>query len=111
SVERARAPHHPVHLVVLLEEDFREIRPVLAGDPADERLLPGAHQRTRGGAGTPCASCQEMTGLRNTPIRSISASITSPGLRYHTAGSSLKPATPETVPSESTSPALKPSAE
>ena len=33
------------------------------------------------GAGSPCASCHEITGLRSTPIRSISASITSPGLR------------------------------
>src|SRR5207302_10745450 len=40
-----------------------------------------AHQRTRGGGGVPCASCQEITGLRSTPIPSISASITSPGRR------------------------------
>ena len=39
------------------------------------------HGRMRGGAGSPCASCQETTGLRSTPIRSISASITSPGFR------------------------------
>ena len=40
-----------------------------------------AHQRTRGGAGSPCASSHEITGLRSTPIRSISHSMTSPGLR------------------------------
>ena len=39
------------------------------------------HQRTRGGAGSPCPSCHEITGLRSTPMLSISASITSPGLR------------------------------
>ncbi len=37
-VERARAADHPVHLVVLLEQDLREIRAVLAGDAGDERL-------------------------------------------------------------------------
>jgi hypothetical protein len=36
---------------------------------------------TRSGASSPCASCQEITGFRSTPIRSISASITSPGFR------------------------------
>jgi len=50
--------------------------PSTRGGPIQE-----AHQRTRGGAGAPCPSCQEITGLRSTPIRSISASITSPGLR------------------------------
>src|SRR4029079_19058746 len=39
------------------------------------------HGRTRGSGGVPSPSCQEMTGLRSTPIFSISASITSPGLR------------------------------
>ena len=39
------------------------------------------YQRTRGGAGWPWASSQETIGLRRTPIRSISASITSPGRR------------------------------
>ena len=34
---------------------------------------------TLGGGGSPCASCQETTGFRSTPMRSISASITSPG--------------------------------
>ena len=79
AVERARAAHHPVHLVVPLEQDLREIRAVLARDPGDERLA--LHQRTRAGGGSPCASCHEITGLRSTPIRSISASITSPGFR------------------------------
>src|SRR5213080_945893 len=69
------------------------------------------YQDTRGGAGSPCASCHEITGLRSTPIRSISASITSPGLRYSDAASSLKPATPLTVPVETTSPAENPSGE
>src|SRR5204863_9430289 len=78
-VERARAPDHPVDLVVLLEQDLREVRAVLAGDAGDERLP--LHQRTRGGAGSPCASCHEITGFRRTPIRSISASIASPGFR------------------------------
>src|ERR1041384_2283866 len=41
-----------------------------------------------------------MTGLRRTPMRSISATITSPGLRYSEAASSLNPATPDTVPSD-----------
>ena len=51
-------------------------------DPAELLVVARpAHQRTRGGAGSPCASCQETTGLRSTPMRSISASITSPGLR------------------------------
>ncbi len=40
-----------------------------------------AHQRTRGGAGSKCASSHDTTGLRRTPIRSISHSMTSPGLR------------------------------
>jgi hypothetical protein len=35
----------------------------------------------RSGGGSPCASCQPITGLRSTPIRSISASIRSPGFR------------------------------
>src|SRR5581483_659989 len=109
-VERTRAAHHPVDLVVLLEQQFGEVRPVLPGDAGDERLPP-AHQRTLGGGGVPWASCHDTTGLRRTPTRSISASITSPGLRYQAAGSSLKPATPETVPSDRTSPALKPSGE
>src|SRR5205823_4190789 len=66
---------------------------------------------TFGGAGSPCASSHEITGLRRTPMRSISASMTSPALRYSDAASSLKPATPDTVPVETTSPALYPSAE
>jgi len=39
------------------------------------------YHRTRGGAGSPCASSQPTTGFLSTPMRSISASITSPGLR------------------------------
>ena len=39
------------------------------------------HGRTRGGAGVPWPSCQEITGFRRTPMPSISASITSPGFR------------------------------
>ena len=39
------------------------------------------HQRTRGGAGSPWPSCHEITGLRSTPMPSISHSMTSPGLR------------------------------
>ena len=64
------------------------------------------YQRTRGGGGSPYASSHEITGLRSTPIPSISHSITSPGLRYQAFGSSQKAATPETVPVETTSPAL-----
>jgi hypothetical protein len=45
------------------------------------------------------------------PIFSISHSITSPGFRYSDFGSPLNAATPETVPVETTSPALYPSAE
>src|SRR5690242_14340023 len=46
------------------------------------------------------------TGFRNMPICSISHSITSPGCRYHACGSLLNAATPETVPVDTTSPAL-----
>ena len=75
-------------------------------DTVELRVVPlPAHQRTRAGAGSPCASCHDTTGFRSTPIRSISASITSPGFRYSDAASSLNPATPETVPVDSTSPA------
>ena len=38
-------------------------------------------QSTCGGAGCPCASSHETTGFRRMPIRSISASTTSPGFR------------------------------
>ena len=63
------------------------------GEPVPERGQPdrphedvqvsaaASHQRTRGGAGSPCASSHETTGFRRTPIRSISHSMTSPGLR------------------------------
>ena len=52
-------------------------------DRADyqRRAHASPHGRMRGGAGSPCASCHDTTGLRSTPIRSISASITSPGFR------------------------------
>ena len=50
------------------------------GRARTEKRSPG-HQRTRSGAGSPCASSHAITGFRNTPIRSISASITSPGFR------------------------------
>ena len=77
--------------------EVRQVEDVV-GSPHDERveLLLGhqrahalefrvvarpAHERTRSGAGAPCASCQETTGFRSTPIFSISASITSPGFR------------------------------
>ena len=43
---------------------------------------------------------------QSTPIPSMSHSITSPGFKYQACGSPLKAATPETVPVESTSPAL-----
>ena len=80
-------------------------------DAIELRVVPRpGHKETRGGAGSPWASCQETTGLRSTPIFSISASITSPGLRYSEAASSLKPATPLTVPVDTTSPAEYPSA-
>ena len=46
-VERARAAHHAVDLVALLEQDLGEVRAVLARDPGDERLA--LHQRTRAG--------------------------------------------------------------
>ncbi len=36
EVLRARPPHHPVDLVALFQEQFRQIGPVLAGDPGDQ---------------------------------------------------------------------------
>src|ERR1039457_2843586 len=56
----------------------------------------------------PYAFSQEMTGFRSTPIFSISHSITSPGFRYQAFGSPENAATPDTVPVETTSPALYP---
>ena len=50
-------------------------------DELDWRSRWADYHRTRSGGGSPCASCQPITGLRRTPIRSISASITSPGFR------------------------------
>src|SRR5579862_1909611 len=40
-VERARATDHPVYLVVLLEQELREVGAVLASDACDERLALG----------------------------------------------------------------------
>ena len=62
-------------------KELRQL-PQLA-DRIDERHeLDGAdYHLTRSGGGSPCASCQPITGFRRTPIRSISASITSPGFR------------------------------
>src|SRR2546425_13164674 len=54
----------------------------------------------------PYASSQEITRFRRTPMFSISHSITSPTFRYQALGSPLNAATPETVPVETTSPAL-----
>ena len=90
-----------------------EARVFLAQDAlADETAhVADFYQRTRGGGGVPCPSCHEITGLRSTPIFSISASITSPGLRYSEAASGENPATPDTVPVDTTSPAEYPSAE
>src|SRR6185436_15435575 len=121
---RAREDHR---LVALHPPKVRQVEDVV-GSPNDEgvELLVGhqrtdalelrvvslpPHQRTRSGAGSPCASCQETTGFRSTPIRSISASITSPGFRYSDAASGENPATPDTVPVDTTSPAEYPSAE
>ncbi len=50
-----------------------------------------AHQRTRGGAGSPCPSAHEITGFRSVPILSISASITSPGLEVERGGVGAEP--------------------
>jgi hypothetical protein len=62
------------------------IRLAVVGENSDsvgnrEELDRADYHRTRGGVGSPCASSQETTGFRSTPIRSISASMTSPGLR------------------------------
>src|SRR4029450_10780591 len=85
-------------------KELRQL-PQLA-DGVDERHeLDGPdYHLTRSGGGSPCASCQPITGFRRKPILSISASITAPGFRKSDAASSEKPATPETVPVESTSP-------
>ena len=67
--------------VVRVRKELRQL-PQLA-DRIDERHeLDGAdYHLTRSGGGSPCASCQPITGFRSTPIPSISASITSPGFR------------------------------
>ena len=84
-------------VVALHPPEVRQVEDVVRR-PHDERIEPflchqrlntvelgvvarPAHEETRGGAGSPWASCHETTGLRSTPIFSISASITSPGLR------------------------------
>ena len=58
----------------VLTQDTNGVECRLDFDRADYHL-------TRGGAGSPCASCHETTGLRSTPIRSMSHSMMSPGLR------------------------------
>ena len=57
-----------------------DLRTLVSG-PGHPAQASSPHGRTRGGGGVPCASCHETTGFRSTPIRSISASTTSPGLR------------------------------
>ena len=47
GVEARRAPHDPVHLVPLAEQELREIRAVLAGDAGDEGGLRHAPARAR----------------------------------------------------------------
>ena len=62
-------------------KELRQL-PQLAHRVDERHELDGAdYHLTRSGGGSPCASCQPITGLRRTPIRSISASITSPGFR------------------------------
>ena len=73
EVERAQPLLRGVTVLLVVERDL-DAESVLVH--ARRR-----YQRTRGGAGSPCASCQEITGFRRTPMRSISASITSPGFR------------------------------
>ena len=68
------AVRHPVRLRHVWEELVQ--RPEQA-DAVAERL----YHRMRSGGGTPCAFSHPITGLRSTPIFSISASITSPGLQ------------------------------
>ena len=79
----ALPPEPPARLVVdvVRAQPLAERKPVLGVVEVELDAVLVAHQRTLGGAGSPCASCHEITGLRSTPMRSISASITSPGLR------------------------------
>ena len=72
QVESAEPLADRVPVLVVVELDL-DAKPVVHGRRR--------YQRARGGAGSPCASSHETTGLRRTPMRSISASITSPGLR------------------------------
>jgi hypothetical protein len=41
GIERARAPDNPIYFIPFLEEEFRQIRPVLTGDTGDQRFLHG----------------------------------------------------------------------
>jgi hypothetical protein len=38
GIEIRRTPDNPVHLISLLQQEFRQIRPVLAGDAGYQRL-------------------------------------------------------------------------
>ena len=75
---------------VVRRPDDERVEPALPHrrtDALELRVVPRPAQvlspqgRTRGSGGAPCPSCHETTGLRSTPMRSISASITSPGFR------------------------------
>ena len=85
---RQREPREDLRVEVAVRRPVRgvgkELRqlPQLA-DRVDERheLDRADYHLTRSGGGSPCASCQPITGFRSTPILSISASITSPGFR------------------------------
>ena len=39
GIERRRSPDHAMDVVSLVEQELCEVRPILAGDPGDERLL------------------------------------------------------------------------
>ncbi len=73
-----------------------------------ELLLVPAQREGLGEHQTLAGTLAGTTWLRSTPIRSISHSTVSPGFRYSDIGSSLKPATPDTVPIEMRSPREKP---
>ena len=98
EVARAREPPALAREELGIERAVRAPTPRAARPGSARRSSPSSpdrveHARTRrsiatptttaraAARGSPCASCQETTGLRRTPIRSISASITSPGLR------------------------------
>ena len=82
-VEELRVPVAPRRPVVLagIGERLRVRRERALRIEERVDLVGADYHRTRGGAGSPWPSCHEITGLRSTPIFSISASITSPGLR------------------------------